>query len=202
MVWKKPTEDCVSTKMLRDRSFHKLLWRIDHEVALEHRHRGCRECGGRLDSARYPRKPRGSPVVEGEDCSRLSYCCARRDCRRRLTPPSVRFLGRKVFLGAVVVLVSALRQGVTPARYARLREWFGVSADTVRRWRRWWLEVFAGGVFWRAACGRLVPQVSAALLPLSLLERFGRDREGLALMLRFISPVTAATAGTTAELTT
>jgi hypothetical protein len=104
----------------------------------------------------------------------------------------VRFLGRKVFLGAAVVVVSALRLGVTPTRYARLRELFGVSARTVRRWRRWWLDEFALGEFWRAARGQLAKPVNVAELPLSLLERFGGDA-ALARLLLFISAITTTT---------
>ena len=37
-----------------------------------------------------------------------------------MTPPSVRFLGRKVYLGAVVILISAMRQGPTPRRFLEL----------------------------------------------------------------------------------
>jgi hypothetical protein len=40
---------------------------------------------------------------------RFSFCCDRDGCRNRATPPSVRFLGRKVYLGAVVMLISASR---------------------------------------------------------------------------------------------
>jgi hypothetical protein len=36
--------------------------------------------------------------------------------RKRRTPPSFRFLGRKVYLGVEVVLISAMRQGATAAR--------------------------------------------------------------------------------------
>jgi hypothetical protein len=34
----------------------------------------------------------------------------------------VRYLGRRVYLGAVVVLITAMQAGLTPARVARLRE--------------------------------------------------------------------------------
>lgn len=50
----------------------------------------------------------------------MSLCCAR--CRKRRTPPSVRFLGRRVYLAAVVVLACVLRQGPTRWRVARLRD--------------------------------------------------------------------------------
>jgi hypothetical protein len=54
-----------------------------------------------------PRAPRGA--AEGLDASwdsRRSFCCAVEGCRRRSTPPSVRFLGRKVYVGAIVVLAT------------------------------------------------------------------------------------------------
>ena len=50
---------------------------------------------------------------------RLSFCSARDGCRKRATPPSVRFLGRKVFLGAVVVLVAAMRHRASPRHVRR-----------------------------------------------------------------------------------
>ncbi len=82
--------------------------------------KGC-SCGGRLHSANYPRAPRGGPDHLPEEYrSRFSFCCDRDGCRKRMTPPSVRFLGRKVYLGAVVILVSAMRQGPTPRRVREL----------------------------------------------------------------------------------
>jgi hypothetical protein len=39
---------------------------------------------------------------------RFSLCCGREGCRRRATPPSVRFLGRRVYVGAVVIVASVL----------------------------------------------------------------------------------------------
>jgi len=43
----------------------------------------------------------------------LSFCCALDGCRSRATPPSLRFLGRKVYLAAIVVLIAILRHGAT-----------------------------------------------------------------------------------------
>ena len=71
--------------------------------------RDVRFAAGMLHSARYPRKPRGGLDDLGPDyATRLSFCCAVDGCRRRTTPPSVRYLGRRVYLGAVVVLVTAM----------------------------------------------------------------------------------------------
>ena len=103
--------------LLRTASFWEFLFTVDERLAEEAREAGC-PCGGPLHRANYPRQPRGGCANLPESYGhRLSFCCARDGCRKRTTPPSVRFLGRKVFLGAVVVLVAAMRHGaVTPAR--------------------------------------------------------------------------------------
>ena len=107
--------------VLRDSTFYATLTRFDHDLADAVRAAGC-GCGGRLDRARYPRKPRGGPPGLGAEYEwRLSFCCARDGCRRRLTPPSVRYLGRRVYLGVVVVLVSAMTHGLSVRRVAALR---------------------------------------------------------------------------------
>ena len=64
-------------------------------------------------------------------------CCNQEGCRKRVTPPSVRFLGRKVYFAAVIILVAAMRQGPTPRRVQELRRLFGdLDARTIARWRR------------------------------------------------------------------
>jgi len=76
--------------------FWSFLLAVDQDLAEETRKKAC-ACGGRLHSANYPRKPRGTPVQLPEhECLRLSFCCDRDGCRKRVTPPSVRFLGPKV----------------------------------------------------------------------------------------------------------
>jgi hypothetical protein len=184
-------------KLLLDARFHTFLLDADREIAAEVRAEGCARCGGVLHSARFRRKPRGGPQGLGEeDERRCSFCCAEDGCRKRRTPPSLRFLGRKVYLGAVVVLVSAMRHGATPARMRRLREILGVSRRTVERWRRWWLTSFAEGPFWRASRAAFMPPVETSLLPASLLERFaGGDEARLVALLRFLGPITGGATG-------
>ena len=179
-------------ELLGDATLYEILLRIDEDLAAQARAAGC-SCGGRLHSACYPRKPRGAPGEIGEEYeSRLSFCCAEDGCRRRTTPPSVRFLGRKVYLGAVVVLVSALRQGPSPTRVRVLHELFGVGERTLRRWRQWWQEIFVAGSFWRAARGRFVPAIATPNLPRALVERFDtQGSDGLCRLLRFLSPITS-----------
>jgi hypothetical protein len=106
--------------LVQDSRCFDLLLRLDEDLAAEARRAGC-QCGGLLHGARYVRKPRGGPAgLSAETAVRFSFCCATEGCRRRTTPPSLRFLGRKVFFGVVVLLVPALRDGPTPERLARL----------------------------------------------------------------------------------
>ena len=58
---------------------------------------------------------------------RQSVCCAMEGCRRRANPPSLRFLGRQVYFGALVLLLPILMEGPTPRRVARLREVYDVK---------------------------------------------------------------------------
>ena len=149
-----------------------MLLKCDEELATEARERGC-ECGGVLHTARYARKPRGGPDTLGPEMNvRFSFCCATEGCRRRVTPPSLRFLDRKVFFAVMVLLVPVLRDGLTPERMGRLRERFQVSERTVRRWVRFWRETFASSRTWQAARGRFATPVRTEAMPASLVEAF------------------------------
>jgi hypothetical protein len=182
-------------ELLRDASFWAFLFAMDQDLAETHRQGGC-SCGGRLHAANYPRKPRGGPRdLPDEYRYRLSFCCDRDGCRKRVTPPSVRFLGRKVYLGAVVILVSAMRQGPTPRRVRELTELFGADRRTVYRWRNFWNEHFPKTTFWKVARPRLVPVFEIVEFPRSLVEVFvqaGNDRDGWKKLLCFLSPITIA----------
>lgn len=175
--------------VLRDPAFFRFLLRIDEDLAHKTRERRCRHCGGPLHAGDFPRKPRGCPSAVREEYSwRFSFTCGH--CDQRATADSVRFLGRKVYLGAIVVLISAMRSGPSPTRMRRLHELVGVSRHTVSRWRKWWSEVLPGSRFWAGACAALIPPVAVADLPSSLLERFGGSpEERLTALLRWLSPL-------------
>ena len=146
-----------------------VLARIDRSLAAEVRTGGCPHCGGPLHAAHYARKPRGGPRLPESLSVRRSLCCGH--CRRRSTPPSVLFLGRKVYWGAVVVVVAALRQRRPgSASAAQLREALGVSWKTVRRWMRWWAEAFPTSRPWRAFRGWLSATVRDDDLPAALFD--------------------------------
>ena len=139
---------------------------------------GC-PCGGRLDRADYPRKPRGVPAQWDEAFSyRRSFCCAREGCRRRRTPASVRFCGRRVYIAAIVLACCAEWLSWAPMR-------------TTRRWLSYFRGSFVGSGFWREWRARLMPPVSESELPGSLLGRFlGAKSSSLLRALSFLSPMT------------
>jgi hypothetical protein len=181
----------MSHKLLTDSRLFQFIERIDQDTVARIARR-CLHCGGPLDRADYPRKPRGQPA--GTPCAyerRPSYCCREDGCRRRLTPPLVGLLGRRVYLSVVVVLVAACRQGASPLRLQALKEAVGVTPRTVRRWLVWWKEVFPQTSAWQLQRAALVPPVADALLPTSLLERLSPLDDlgfgGVGLLLRHLA---------------
>jgi hypothetical protein len=110
-------------------------------------------------------------------------------------PPSLRFFGRRVYLGPVFVLACVMVHGITEKRAAMLRDLVGVSIRTLARWRRWWRMSFPQTVFWQSSRARFTPPPKESGLPASLLERFSPsdESERLLAMLRFLSPMTAGT---------
>lgn len=172
--------------ILQDRRVYELLEKVDRDLALKAQAGRCEHCGGPLHRGDYPRKPRGGPVWE----KRHSFCCSREDCRKRKTPPSVRFLGRKVYVGVVVVLVSAMMQGLSDRRVKRLRQELEIDRRTLEHWREWWKRTFVAGGFWRAERGRFRgPGMEE--IPLGLVVSFGTEQsEGLMKLMRFLSPIT------------
>lgn len=181
----------MCNQLPRGASFWSFLMWVDQDIADHARQEAC-PCGGRLHCANFPRKPRGCPDGLPEGYSeRLSFCCDRDGCRKRLTPPSVRFLGRKVYLAAIVVLIAAMRQGPTPRRVRELSRLVGADRATICRWQGFWEKQFPHTPFWKVARGRLVPTIAAAVLPRALLDAFVRPDdpgEGLGNLLRFLSP--------------
>ncbi len=173
--------------LLKDSRFIELLLKLDAVTAAEAKGTGC-SCGGRLHRANYERKARGGPAVGPECAIRLSFCCATEGCRRRSTPPSLRFLGRKVFFAVVVLLVPVLRDGPTPERLSRLCKEFSVSSRTVRRWCRFWREVFVTSRVWSAARGRFAVPVEIATMPRSMVDAFpGSPADQVVSVLRLVT---------------
>jgi hypothetical protein len=188
---KKKNRETWHQSHLVDQELHQLLEKVDADLAQEAWQKGCLYCRGKLHRADYDRKPRGGPQWE----RRYSYCCAEEDCRRRRTPESVRFLGRRVYAGLVVVLITTVIHGLKPGRVRRIGQALQIDARTLKRWRQWWLDSFVRSSFWKAARARFIPPPSERTLPLSLWLSFElEERDRLLAVLQFLRPVTTPTA--------
>lgn len=153
---------------------------IDERIVVEIQSEGCPRCGGKLYRADYARKPRGLPpeVVSLLE-RRFSLCCAREGCRRRVTPPSVCFMGRRLYPAPWVVLAAAYQQAA---------QMIGIGRRTAIRWKNWWRTSFRRSSQWGYLRTFLMPPIDESRLPASLFERFaGQGR--LVSLLQFISRV-------------
>jgi hypothetical protein len=176
------------------REFFVLLEQADARTVERAIAEGCAVCGGPLHHADFARKPRGGWIApEGEGLvKRFSLCCGREGCRKRLTPPSLRFLGRRVYLGVVVIVASLVAQALGAAR--ALRQKTGVPARTVRRWLSWWGGAFIETEVFVAIRARLVG-VDESQVPASIVERLpGSQTQKVRTMLDLLWPLTAGTA--------
>lgn len=156
----------MSHEVVAAGELYERLRQVDERLVDEVRRSGCAHCGGRLDRADFPRKARGVPQEAEEHVERrFALCCARDGCRRRTLPPSVRFLGRRVYAAVAVVTVcmaESMRRGWQEVR-------------RVRRWLRWWRRVFPTSAIFIALRGRFAIPVRESALPKSLFERFERE---------------------------
>lgn len=158
--------------------FFSRLEKLDKAIAAKVAAGRCRHCDGPLHQGNYHRKPRGALIAPGGEAFSLrhSLCCGRRGCRKRALPPSLRFLGRRVYLEVVVVLASVLAQ--TMATIGAATAASGVTWRTLRRWGTWWREVFPRLPTWAELRARFVPPPpDEARLPQSLIARLGAERE-------------------------
>jgi hypothetical protein len=186
----------MSQSTLLSPTFFLFLETIDREHAQAIRVQGC-SCGGPLHQGHFQRKPRwgGARASGAVDTTRFSFCCGA--CRQRTMPASVRFLGRRVYWGATVVLATALCAGMSLRRGRRLSEQFDVPILTILRWRQWWLNDFAASPLWQTLRGLFLPPVVVSDLPGELLHRaLPADEHGaMAAVLRWIAPLSTLTEG-------
>lgn len=169
-------------------TFYSILLQIDHNTVSEAQTKPCAFCNGPLDRADFLRKPRG--LTDGVDALfniRFSLCCRREGCRRRTTPISVRFFGRAVYLMFFIILTSSTSEKGLRRVAAR----YGVSLQTIYRWRQYWQQQFPKTPFWRRAKGLVVPSCKDKDLPKFLLQRFRCSADiplSLIPILRFLAP--------------
>lgn len=189
----------MSHDWIPDHNFFGLLDDEDARTATAVRAANCLDCGGRLDQANFPRKPRGGEVgAAGESFDlRRSFCCAREGCRKRATPPSLVFMGRRVYL-AVTIVMTAWRSAVTiatppppsPPRW------------TVRRWLGWFAAELPVTRWFTAVRARLSPPMEPdERLPGALVERLLAHHAVAAAItatLRLLAPLSTVTAARSA----
>ncbi|MBU0753688.1 MAG: hypothetical protein KJ645_01020 [Planctomycetes bacterium] len=180
-------------EILQRKSLFCLLHRLDEYLARESRKGDCPFCGGPLYQSNYQRKPRGEmEPLPDEYLLRHSNCCGREGCRRRVLPPSVKFLGRKIYWGCIHLVAMALRQrrpGGWTAHQVMLI--LGIPAKTLSRWARYWREAFPATAQWKRLRGQVPPTVGDTGLPGALLDLFLREKsteeEALVGCLRFLA---------------
>lgn len=149
--------------------FFEGLVAVDEAVRARVAAGGCDHCGGPLHRSDYDRKPRGGLAAAAAEAfgRRFSLCCGREGCRRRATPPSLRFLGRRVYVGAAVLFASIVAMAMTSARASRRAT--GIAARTTRRWARWWRERFVATAVFAQLAAQVIG-LERRRLPACLLE--------------------------------
>jgi hypothetical protein len=176
------------------REFFEELTAIDEAILARACSEVCRFCGGPLHRGDYTRKPRGGLVGAAAEAftRRFSLCCGREGCRCRATPPSVRFLGRRVYVGAIVIVASVVALAQTVASAATRAT--GVPARTTRRWIQWWRGPLVTTPVFVEISGRLVPAVERRSLPTSILDRLTGPASGrVRSLLAWLAPITTTT---------
>lgn len=182
--------------------FFAKLEEIDQKVAEAVAAARCQHCQGPLHRGNYQRKPRGALVATAGEAFTLrhSLCCGRRGCRKRALPPSLRFLGRRVYLEATVVLASVFALAMATIQAAVTAT--GVPARTLRRWGTWWREIFPKLPTWVELRARFAPPPpDEGRLPESLLGRLATEvrrsgseapavEDAMLHMARYLAPAT------------
>ncbi len=182
----------MDLNLLRQPDFFRALFALDQDIASKTRKCGCLYCGNPiLHVANYPRKHRGLLHDPPESFGiRFSFCCSREGCRKRATPASVRFLGRRVYLGIAVVLLSALCNGASPQTVGKLTGTIGVDRKTLKRWLVWWKTAFVASPFWTSRKERFNRTFDAEEGIRPIVDCFfGTPKERLIRFLSFVSPL-------------
>jgi len=178
--------------LLTDARFHNSLFDLDRLIAEQVRQEPCRLCHGTLHQSHFPRKPRGVPAGTDPGYSiRFSYCCGTEGCRKRFTPPSMRFLSRKVYSSIVILLIFLLKPQTDESRIETFNTLLGttLSIETLRRWRYYWTKDLPQTHTWKRLA---LSYTQAQNLPASLLTLFEQSAEhALKMGLKLILPLTA-----------
>lgn len=162
----------MCTNLFIDSRLFEFIQEIEKDSESRAFNQACGHCNGKLDRASFRRKVRGVPIgFEDAFTLRPSFCCRVDGCRKRLTPVQLRFLGRKVYVSAIVLIAAAMTQGLNPKRLCDIQQELGIPPRTVRRWLVFWREIFPFKKAWIYQRGNVMPPIDESDLPLTLLLR-------------------------------
>jgi hypothetical protein len=107
-------------------------------------------------------------------------------------PPSCLFMDRRVYLRVTILVVMTLWLHKPPKlKVNQLVAMFGVTLSTIRRWRRFFREVFPTTPLWSRLRGKVDVAVRNDELPHALvaafMDRYGDEETALLLCARFLS---------------
>ena len=177
--------------LVRNPSFFVFLLQLDLTIVESTRSAGCPFCGGSLDRSDWKRKGFGIPDSCSEEVLvRHSFQC--RSCKRRTTPNSLRWMYYRWYSGCIELLVTALVARDCKTAVTQLCQTFHVEPDLIRKWRKWWSQVFQSGPFWQQHLSRF-DFISYNTIPNGLLTWFedsGRPKgllRNLVLLVEFSS---------------
>jgi len=178
--------------LLTDARFHNSLFDLDRLIAEQVRQACCPKCQGKLNQANFPRKPRGVPKETHPNYHiRFSLCCSTDGCRKRFTPPSMRFLSQKVYSSVVILLLFLFKADTDESKIEKINTLLGttLSIETLRRWRQFWTKDVPHTDTWKRLA---LSNTLAKNLPVSLLTFFQKTLEQqLIKSLTVILPLTA-----------
>ena len=162
------------SELIKNKNLFSHLYKIDKKTAEQYRQLPCPHCGGPLYFSNYMRKPRGEPEdVPDKYFIRFSLCCGAEGCRKRLMPPSCRFLGRKIYWFAVIVCVLTDWQNANEK--ASMADWSvrtGICRHTIKRWIAFFHETFPTSRTWRRIRGQISACVRNSSLPSSFINYY------------------------------
>jgi hypothetical protein len=173
--------------------FHLFLFYIDKDLAQSICDSNCPFCDKALHQANYPRSPNGMPADQREYYEiRFSFCCS--ECRKRITPESIRFFGRRWHPAPAHLLICFLKLKVTNKLLNQVQKHLGItiSKSTWIRWKQWWQEQFSQTDFWKLSRAQLANQpVGNDIIPRFLVRLFPQQfSDKLTSLLKFLSPIT------------
>jgi hypothetical protein len=160
------------SELLKKKSFFHRLYIIDKNIAKQYREMPCPHCGGTLHFANYLRKPRGEfKRLPERFLLRFSLCCCEEGCRKRLAPPSCRFLDRKVYWYVAILIIVSEYQNKN-INVFNLAKRFEISRNTITRWIHFYQDIFPSSSQWQRIRGQVAAVIKNNELPSNLVSYY------------------------------